>query len=377
MRKSAITCLLMLMIGSAAAFAQTPAKLQQADRTEFPHAGISLVLPKGFELQQPEEPTQVMRAVALVQKQPALSVSLSAYLVDEQTTPEKFATSMLEDLRKSLTVRHLEIRKTTPMKVAKLQGTARLLSYTYGGEKALAASVCFIRPVPSPAVRVCYLLSVEAARKHQARLLPTFGKLVESVLLTAIHRPAKAPIGALGPAIRDSQRGYSFRPPLRWFAIVTDAGVVAGQSDYLRGGLTLPRVQVAVENVTERGTSEACAKRWLKQARLLAESRGLEASVLCEGPAKLAGLEAYEFLLVQSAKSKAAATRPSASQPAGFEEPVIIAQRTVCTGGEGPRKSYSLVLLFPGADQKAAAAMLGRLAEGFALLKRAATQPKK
>jgi len=375
MRESAIVWVL-LTVGSMQAVAQRPAKIEQVGRTDFPHAGISLVLPKGFELQQPEEPTQVMRAICMVHKHPALSISLSAYLVDEDITPDQFAKSMLEDLRGNLTIRDLEIRKTTPMKVAKLEGTARLLSYTYHGEKTLAAGVCFIRPVATQAVRVCYLLSVEAAQKHQARLLPTFGKLVESVSLTVMRRPAEAPIGSFGAAIRDSRRGYSLRPPLRWFAVVTEAGVTAAQSDYLRGGLTLPKVQVAVEKADARATSKTWAKRWLKKARLVAEKSGLETKVLAEGPAGLAGLEAYEFLLIQSPKSKPAATAPSASQPAWREEPLIIAQRTVCTGEGSARKGYLLVLLFPGADQKAAAGMLQKLAEGFTLLKPPATQPK-
>ena len=367
---------------SAAALGATRAEIPMSEPIEFPHAGIVLSVPAGFEFRQPAEQTDVMRAVATKAKQPAQAISLSAFAVGEEVTTKSFAASMLENLRNNLVIRHLKVLKETPMPVAKLEGLARSLSYTFRGEKTLSAGVCFIRELTSKSARICYLLRVEAREKHGDKLLPFFGQMVKSVRLTPVRRPIDVVISALGPSIKDFTRGYSLRPPDRWFARLTDGGVIAGQSDYLRGGLAMPQLQVAVQDVGLETNSKDCAKRWLNRGTLSARKSGLATEVLSEGQAELAGLEAYQFLLLQSPKAQATsnpATEP-ATKPAA-DEAMIIAQRTVCVDAPGgKRKSFSLVILCPGGDDKAAEAVIEKISRGFRLLsasKPARTRPAK
>ena len=137
---------------------------------------------------------------------------------------------------------------------------------------------------------------------------------------------------------------------------------------------------------------------WLAKARKGAYKAGLKDEVLSEGPATLAGMVAHEFVLLQStapqtqpasatapttASGPAATTAPTAAsapatatQPAEGPKSVIIAQRTACLPGPaGRRRSYSLVLAYPGGDGNAARAMLEKLAAGFSLRKAPASPP--
>ena len=374
MHRSSIAVALVLLGAAAPALAQEQTQIELAECVSFPHAGIALAVPKGFEFLQVSEPVSVMRAVRMLQGAPVQAVSLAAHLLDDKTTAEQFAASMIDDLRANLAVRHLEVRKETPMEVAGLPGTARLLSYTFRAEPTLAAGVVFVRELESPRARICYVLNVECSDKHSAKLLPILGKVIGSVSLVPVRRPAEVPIERLGEPIRNSAGGYSLRPPARWFAVKTASGLATAQMDYLRGGLIMPRALVAVQSVGAELTSEACDKRWLEQALQNARDSSLDVKTLSEGPATMAGREAHQFMLLQlpaPAASSAPATAPSSS-PAAEDEPMIIAQRTLCADApDGGRKSFALVLIVPGRDAEAAAKMLDKVCEGFALLEAA------
>ena len=374
MHRSSITVALALLGTAALAPAQEPAQIELAEPVSFPHAGVALAVPKGFEFQQVSEPVSVMRAVRMLQGAPVQAVSLAAHLLDDTITAEQFTASMIDGLRANLAVRHLEVRKETPMAVAGLPGTARLLSYTFRAEPTLAAGVVFVREIESPRARICYVLNVECSDKQSAKLLPILGKVVGSVSLVPVRRPAEVPIERLGEPIGNSAGGYSLRPPARWFAVKTASGLATAQRDYLRGGLVMPSVLVAVQDVGAELTSEACDKRWLDQALQNARDSGLDVKTLSEGPATMGGREAHQLMLLQlpaPAAASAPATAPSTS-PAAEDEPMIIARRTLCADApDGGRKSYALVLIVPGRDAEATAKMMDTICEGFALLEAA------
>ena len=364
--------LLALVAASVAAFGATT---QTAGLIEFPHAGISLVLPKGFECRQPEEPFDLMRAVAKDAGTPTQAVSLLAYPVDEKVTVKQFAESRLSDMESDLAIRHLTVVKDTPMEVAGIVGLAHSMTYTCRGEKTVAASVCFIRELAAPQVRICYLLSVECAEKQADKLLPIFGETVKSISLTAVRRPTDLPVGKLGPAVRDSQRGYQFCPPLRLLVRQTPVGLIAAQTDCLRcasvGGLPLPQLRVIVGDVEASATCEQYAKGCLRLAMQEAEKSGPQVSskVLLEGPAQMAGMEAYQFVLEQSSRAEPSSTPASTPASNQADEPVITVQRSMCLRqADGRKKGYSLILLCSDGQAKAAGAMMQELAEGFSLL---------
>ncbi|MHC4294901.1 MAG: hypothetical protein ACYSTL_04890 [Planctomycetota bacterium] len=391
MHRSMSGCALVLLVALSPVFGESDEKIELGEPADFPHAGIALAVPNGFEFRQVNELSGVMRAVRTKNDQIIQSINLSAFVVDDDMSLERFIESMLDGLRNDLAVRQLSILKETPMDVAKTRGTARRLSYSFRGQQTQTAMVCFIRQLISPKLRICYLLTVECGEADCAKLLPIFGQVVGSVSLTAVRRPAEIPVGELADAIDDFQRGYSIRPPLGWFASQSPPGILTGLCDYLRGGVALPQLQVVVAEVSPETNSETCAKSWLLRAREGIEQNHLLAEVLSEGAVKLANRDAYQFILLQSPKPTAAsnpstaptsapatapttapATAPTtapASRPVEPIEPVIIAQRTLCVSdSEGKTRSYSLVLLYGGEDGKAAAEMLERLSEGFSLL---------
>lgn len=394
---------LMLLPWAIAAPAATDAAVEMAPAIEFPHVGVALSVPEGFQLQQPDEQRLVMRSVLKDGEKAGMAITLLAFLVDGETTTETFAKRMVDDLRAELAVRRLEVLKETPMPVAKLQGKAQLLAYTYRGEKTTSAVVCFIRELTSPTVRICYLLRIEAPEKRAVKVLPIFGEVVKSVSLTEVRHPADSPFDPTGPATVDLRGNFSIRLPVRWFVRQTATGIAAGLSDYLRGGLPIPALQVAVIDVPPQMTSQDCGKAWLATARKGAYETGLKDEVLSEGPATLGGVAAHEFVLLQSAvpqtqpptatapagttgpaaTAPATATAPTAAsapatatQPAEGAKSIITAQRTACVlGPAGRGRSYSLVLIYPGGDGKAARAMLEKLAAGFSLRKAPTSRP--
>ncbi len=340
--------------------------------TEYPHAGISLAWPKGFKPRPLSDPYDVTNAVVLESDRPVRSVKLSAFPVGEGVTAEDFAGARMAELKKNLSIRHLKSIKRVPISVAGIKGIAGTMTYTFRGMSSIAAQVHFIRDVKSAKARICYLLTVECLLERQAQLLPTLGAVIKSIELTSVRHPDVSAGAEPGEAIRNFKLGYSIRQPRRWYAVKSDVGTEMGQVDYLLGGVPMPSVQLLARGVPAgAATSEACAKKCLSVARSVAVERKQTCEVISEGPAKLAGLPAYQFVLIHSSK-------PRPPLPGGTKslESVVIVQRTVCVAGSGGKspKAYMLTLTARGEDAKAAEALLAAIAGGFSLTG-PATQP--
>ncbi|MGB2820681.1 MAG: hypothetical protein WBF17_06840 [Phycisphaerae bacterium] len=340
--------------------------------TEYPHAGVSLASPKGFKPRSLSDPYDVMNAVVLEGDRPVQSVKLSAFPVGEGVTAEQFAAARMAELKKNLAIRQLKPIKTVPISVAGIKGIAGTMTYTFRGMNSIAAQVHFIRDVKSAKIRICYLLTVECLLERQAQLLPTLGAVIKSVELTSVRHPdVSAPLEP-GEPVQDFELGYSIRQPRRWYAVKSAIGTEMGQVDYLLGGEPMPSARLLVRPVSGEGTtSEAVAKQCLNVARTVAVKRKQTCDVTSEGPASLAGLPAWQFVLLHSSKKQPAL-------PGGTNSPesVAIVQRTVCVAaGEGkPSKAYMLTLTARGEDAKAAEALMTALAGGFSLIG-PATQP--
>ncbi|MFP4105465.1 MAG: hypothetical protein ACLFVU_05155 [Phycisphaerae bacterium] len=334
----------------------------------FAHAGVAVKLPKGFELQPLNEPFDVLRAVHKPRLGSPVTIHLSAYPVSEKATAEAFSDAMLSELRRSLVVRHLKVKRANKLKVAGEKALGRFISYTFRGDRYVAARVYFQREVQKQ--HICYLLTVETDEENKATLEKLFEELVDSVSLVDVKHPVDIGLSETGTSVVDEDRGYSLAVPTGWFASETLNGMKMGQLDYLLGGLEVPTFHVLVRDIPSSSTSKQCAKRDLNLARQKAEQRGLESEIISEEQEKLDGVQAYQFVLQQkSGRLQLPGKQKDSSKR------ITIVQRTVCVGdSRAPGKSYTLIMVGQGVDPKAAVSLFEKVADGFAFADPTTTQ---
>lgn len=376
--------------------------VEMAPPREYPTAGIALAVPKGFTFRSPADQSDVMFAVLMMDKTPAESVRLSVFVVGDDVTAKAFSAERVRQISSTLAVRNLKVIKETTMTVAGLAAVAQRLAYTFRGDPVQAAGVCFIRSLPGAGRKLCYLLTVECGQGHQDKLLPILGGVLKSISIIALRRPMQVPVGPAGPAVKCPRAGYEFAPPADWFVIRKGDDLIVSQSDYLRpdlgvNDLPLPQLRVMARRSPVGVDSKAAADRCCSRLFDIMKSRagGIRAVLLSSGPAKLAGRDAYEFVVLQKPAAPTAAapaagvptaaaptaavptaSRPAGTRPAGQagqagrqgKDSVIIAQRTLCVAGPSNVTAYSLVLVCPTSDGTLARRMLAQLAEGFRLL---------
>ena len=352
------------VVAFCAAVAFGDGALRMGKVLEFPHAGVALAAPEGFEPQNVGEPFDVLRAALLKGSKSVQAVTLSAFPVAEKVTAAGFADAMAAELRKNLAIRHAKETPRVPVRVAGIEGVGSRLSYTFRGTKTAAARVYFIRRIKSPQVRICYVLTVESTAERKSDLLPILDATIKSLKLTTVRRPRAVGVSKLGRPFKDHRHGYMIRPPLGWYITTIPAGVVLAQADYLGGSLAAPsiQVQVSVRNVLDHATSKGQATKCIETA--LKASAGYK--VVSQGQGKLAGLPGYRFVLRGEPAAK------GQTQPKGKPEPpVTILQRTACVAGAAgrPAKSYNVVLVCQGARIKELEGMMEKIASGFELLK--------
>jgi hypothetical protein len=353
------------------------------EAVEFPHAGIALAVPQGHQMQTVSDSIDVMRAEAFQDNQPVQAVTLSAEPVAQVApTAEMLADARIASQANSLTIRNLQVLNTATMKVADLDGAARLLSYTLRGEETVAATLYFVRELAQPKMRMCYILTVVAPASRKSDVLPTLGEVVKTVRLIAMRHPAELPVNQLGPAMRDPQGRCSIRLPLGWYAPPGPGGLSMAQTDYLLGGPPTVSAHVVVEAVDAASVQQRM-DQCVEAARKAAADRNLQRRLLSRKNAELAGREACQIVFQQSPNTQPASApqtsqaAESATQPGAVATPpsVVIVQRSLCLpGAEGKKaENFSLVLVAQGAAPEASEAMMDKIAEGFQLLGPAST----
>jgi len=364
-----------LMTGCCAAVvAET---VRTGARIQFPHAGISLAAPEGFEYEAPESPVVVMRAVRKANGKAAWAVTLMAFCVDQEVTAEQFVDALVAGQQETLAVRDLNVRKKVPMTVAGIKGTGRLMEYTFRGVKTLAAGAGFIRQGRAGgAPRICYVLLVESAElspPKRTMLLAILGEVIKTVRMVPFRHPIDAQIRASADPLGGPGLGCSIRPPLGWYATVSDTGVGLGQTDYLLGGEVTLRAQVMSRSRPAGTISRQHVEECLRLARRRMEADG-KVTVVSQGAAELAGRGGWQFVARLEGAAPTTASAPATSRAAGPAlPPVFVVHRAVCadlpTAGDGPPQtvSYDLVLTAtgPNTDAARAQAVMDRLAEGF------------
>ena len=352
---------LLLFAAQAAPGAAKPVVMGKVQ--EHPHAGIALAAPTGFQPQSLSAPYDVMHSVVLEDDRPVQGVTLSAFPAAAKVTADEFADLKMAELNRNLAIQQLKLLKKTTMPIAGATGSARLMSYTFRGVKTLAAQVYFLREVQGAKLRICYLLTVVCSAARQPRLLPTLGAVVRSVRLISVRHPVLAGDVKLGEPVEDYNLGYSVRRPAGWYVAKIPVGVELGQVDYLLGGVPMPSAQLlATKLSSDEATSEACAKMYIGIAKAAALQRKHSCQAISQGPAKLGGLDAYQFVLLQVPGGAGPAPRAEADK-----ESVVIVQRTACLPAEpgGKPRVFAFILTGRGRDAKPAEALMETLAASF------------
>lgn len=337
---------------------------------DYPRAGVTLALPKGFELRAPSSPWDIVDAAVMENGHPARAVTFSAFSMAAGGTIEDFAEGQMAELKKNLAIRNLKLMRKTDMTVAGIKGAARLLSYTFRGISTMAAQAYFLREVAGTKISVCYLLTVVCTADSQGKLLPILGEVVKSVQLTKVQHPdLQAATAKLDKAVESPKVGVAVRPPAGWYATSFPAGVSMCQVDYLIHNMALPSMNLMVGLATaDAATSEACSKRNLAIAKSTATEHKQTAKVLSDEACKLGKLPAWQFVLMES--SVAAATDD------GKHTSLVLVNRTACGPADGAPapKVYVLFLTARAEDAKAAVALMDAVAAGFETIQ-VTTQP--
>lgn len=324
----------------------------------FPQAGVRLAIPKGFEFVGTGTPREVATAVRKEGTRPVQSVTLAICLEDAGGSAAKLAEAVKNQIAQALDVRDLVVVKDAPGKVAGQEALVRHVTYTSRGQKLSARMACWLRPREDGAPAIGYVLTATSFADKAEGLAAVLEQVAGSVATAPMGRPAELPIEALGEAIALPAGGYSLRRPHGWYRVPVGGAVAMAQWDYLADSETV-RTWV-VSQAVAKGTTP----RQRADAVMATKTPEVVSTVVAQSPARMGGQEGYQFM-VRLAPA-APASRP-ASAPGGVEYPLVV-QRIICVSGAGKDdRCFSLFLFYQGADVKAAAAMMDKIAEGFAL----------
>ena len=366
MRLGLVMATVLLLAGLAGAQATPSTGVGMAQRLNYPHAGVSLAMPAGFELQASVQPTDVVVAVMQGQGEPLMAATLTVLPVpDPQINLGDMVAQVLKQQSASLAVRQLKVLKETPMPVAGLKGEARLLSYTFRGAQRFSARVFFVRDLATAPQRLCYILTVEAAAHVRQQLLPMLGEIIKGLELTPLAPPGQAPVEGPFTRIADGSNLLAVGVPRGWFVQASGGGLSLGQVNYLAGGEMGRQVMVMLRPGREGSGPQQAVERDLQSAQNVATQRKFQTRVVSDGPASFAGRSGWGFVIEQYpgpqtsapalppsvASSSAPASGPS--QPA--DQRIVIAQRTTqVVGPSGPLLLSAMMVAGSAAPQQVA-----------------------
>lgn len=396
--KAAVLALAVVMTASAStAWAQAA----MGEAVEFPHAGIALAMPAGYQVLSVGQPFDIVRAILTDNNQPVQAVTVAAFPLDDPSiTAEQLADEMVAAQQQNLAIRNFQVLSKAAMKVAGRDGAARFISYTFRGEQTVAASVVFCRELADRKARLQYVITVEAAADRKAEVLPVLGDVVKSVRLLTLVRPIDIPVKPSTQLAEAPGGLYALRVPHGWFAQVGEGGISVAQTDYALAGESAVSACVLVADAPEASTPQQHAQQCIQAATRAAAEEGMEAEVIAHGPARLGNVEARQLVIEQrTPKATSAPTTAATSQPAPAAAPepttstapanasgsaegepnnVVIVQRSMLLppAQEGsPARRLSLVLVCVDARPAAATAVMDKLAEGIVIRATPASAP--
>ncbi|MCD4823943.1 MAG: hypothetical protein K8S55_05005 [Phycisphaerae bacterium] len=434
MKKVYTLCAVGVLLAGSLAMAdqEKVAPIKMNKPVDFPHAGIRLAMPTGFDRQPLGEEFAVMVAKRIEGMRATQSISLMAFPVSSDQTAEAFSQSLLSNLKGDLAVRHLKVLNKTKMRIAGLDGLAQSIAYTHRGIETVAVGVCFIRQVKKTPVAgesadakkadsfaIAYLLSMEVAATHKNILFRTFDEIVKTIALTDFRKPIDVIKQFKGPFLKDHRSGCGVRVPPGWVGVVGKTGLSVFQADYLAGGVPSPIIQVVSLEVPNTAAPEACGKKAIEFER----KQGFTIDILSQGPVTVGKNSFYQFVLRKSVyreaespaatpatpgqkppgktapataptkETKPAATtappaettpkakQPAAAQPVKKKElvaSVIEVRRLLNLPSENVGKSwhYAIIMTCQDCDEKQAVAFMDKFTKGFITFKPAEPKEK-
>ena len=358
-----------------------PPKLQMP--RDYPNAGLQLALPEGFKIKPLEKASQVLVASSEGQAEKSQTFTVSIFPVSDGVSASLFVDDTLRDLRRQGTFGDIKVTSRVTFNIHGIMGDGSRLDFSHEGKDLSAVVGCFIRLVRSPnepkdsaMIRLAYVVSLETGRANKDSLPPVIQAIAKSIQFTDVRRPMDIPI-AKGKELKDEKLGLGVVIPAGWVARKKSDGIAMGQIDFLLGGVASPMVHASAVDVPAGLDYKQCLQRLLKKYR----DMGYTVELLSQGPAKLAGLDGYEFAIRRSVVGEAVkdpyAEKRPAAEPMTRPGPAYIEMgRFAFSPGSGgdktstdTKKVYFIDMVCYDDNVKKIRTVLNRLAGGFTILK--------
>ncbi len=336
-----------LVRGIAAADQAKSDKLPEMDQpVEYPCAGIRLALPKGFEPRPLDRMRQVLKASKTIDGDP-MTIVLALQPVAQNVTARGLWEWAMEFWRTSPAISDLRLVEERNVSIANMPAVGRLFTYSSRGVDAAVLGLCFIREVDRPGlakdaepIRIGYGLVIMTTGKQMTSMIPVINGVARSAELTSIRRPIDTPLELTSATVRDLEGRYALKIPNGWSSGHDEMGVVMGRMDYLLAGVASPAVRVVALDVPESMSAKACGESAIDHAT---KQQGNKVKILSQGPAKMGGVEGYQFV-VEKRVPLATAENSKASE-AEFSQPFIEVGRIVGVPGRSGRQNFFAVVL--------------------------------
>ncbi|MCD4825668.1 MAG: tetratricopeptide repeat protein, partial [Phycisphaerae bacterium] len=351
---------------------------------DYPNAGLQLALPKGFEIKPLEKASQVLVASSEGEVEKNQTFTISIFPVSEGVSASQFVDGALADLRRQGTLGDIKQTSRVTFNIHGITGDGVRLDFSHKGKEVSAIAGCFIREVRSPdgpkdsaMIRLAYVVSLETARANKDSLPPAIHAIAKSIRFTDVRHPMDIPI-AKGKELKDEEHGLAVVLPVGWVARKKSDGIAMGQIDFLLGGVASPMVHASAVDVPAGLDHKQCLQRLLKKYK----DMGYTVELLSQGPAKLAGLDGYQFAIRRSVVGKAVkdpyvekrpAAKPMTKPGPAYIEMGRFAFSPGSVGDKtGKKKVYFIDMVCYDDNVKKVSTVLDHLADGFTILKPAA-----
>ncbi len=106
---------------------------------DYPHVGLTLAVPEGFQPITCVEPYDAMRTVLLDGGKAGQGITVSVFPIDKKKTHAQFAEDMIADMKENLAVRQVKILKTAQVRIAGQEGTGCRMQYLFRGMRTMCA----------------------------------------------------------------------------------------------------------------------------------------------------------------------------------------------------------------------------------------------
>jgi hypothetical protein len=359
--------------------------LRQGKPRDYPAAGLQLTLPVGFIRQPLADPYQVVTAVRQEGMNTALSVTVSAYPVDKETQAGQLIQTVISELDGNIAIRRLRVEDPTALELAGRKAVGRRITYRTRGVWTVGMIACFIRDMPAdgedvPPAPVAYMFTFEALRKYEDSLDELIAEVGKGAQLIDFASPTAEKIDRTGPVVRDGKAGYAIRLPARWAVEFNEYGIAMSRVNYLLGDVRSPSVQVMASDVAADETSRHCGAETIAFER----EQGWDIEILSQGPAKLAGRDAWQIVLRKKGRPDAEANGASSDEDkpqanpatkagdAATQSPASIeVRRLMCMPAEPgaeTKKHISIIMTCHDCSPQRVEEMMDAVAGGFSML---------